>query len=69
MRRRHKGSTRSAKLKLHVPVDPAEASSADLCRATVRALDPGATDEEIVAGLRELADEIEREMLAAKAVN
>jgi hypothetical protein len=40
-----------------------ERSPADICRETVRQLDPNATDEEIAAGLRELADQIEAEAL------
>jgi hypothetical protein len=53
--------------KVHIPVD-LSSSSADQCRQAARAFSPDVTDEEIVAGLREIADTIEREN-AAKAVN
>jgi hypothetical protein len=43
-----------------------EQSAADVCRETARQFDPNTTDEEIVAGLRELADTIEREMNTAR---
>jgi hypothetical protein len=52
--------------RIRVPVD-LSSSSADQCRAAARAFSPGLTDEQLVAGLRELADTIEREN-AVKAV-
>jgi hypothetical protein len=59
--KQHKPAAR----RVDVHVDPL-ASAADQCRAAARALAPGTTDEELVAGLREIADAIEAELEAEK---